>query len=271
MDNTIVKHFQTFQNILIKYDSFSDVNSIWNGSFIYPSKNNAHLHALKDKYFLEKFVGSNDLDTAKNIMRWVNEIMLFSEYAEYKGNNTALEILNFSRENRKLLNCAMHSIVLTEALLSLGIISRSIQCLPLDPIDNDSHFINIVYINKMKKWIALDSAFSTYFTDKDENILNLHEIRNAYITNKLPKIHRYTRFSQSIGFNMDWYIVYLAKNLFRFSCTHSASFNEKSNIIYFLEPLGYRGDNLEIKTDDNINRYIGDEKYFWGNIHDCEK
>lgn len=264
MDYSITKHLDVYQKILIKYDIFSNTPSIWRDCFHYPAMNEVHLCELREKYHLDKFIGNNVLETAINIMRWVNEIMLFSEYGEYKGNNIALDIIQFSRSNRKILNCAMHSIVLTEALLSLNITSRSIQCLPLDPIDDDSHFINIAYIPYLKKWVALDPSFSTYFTDSENNFLNLAELRNSYIENRLPNINRFTRFVESKGFNMDWYIAYLAKNLFRFSSTQLATYNRQNNIIYFLEPAGYRQDNLEIEIKSNLNRYIGDTAFFWG-------
>jgi len=270
VDNYIEKHFAIYQNMLKKYNRFSDSPNLWDSTFMYPSIADMHLATLRKTYRLEKLVANNDIDTAKNVMRWVHEALLFSDYAEYSGENIAIDILNFARSNRKTVNCAMHSIVLAEALLSLGITSRSIQCLPLDPIDEDSHFINIAYIQDLKKWIALDPSFSTFFSDGDGKVMNLAELRNAYICNRLPNINRFTRFLEIKEFTADWYIAYLAKNLFRFSCPKATIFNREANVLYFLEPIGYRDDNTEERLNSTIRRYIGDSAFFWGGLSSHE-
>lgn len=191
--------------------------------------------------------------------------MLYSELGEYEGKHQAEDIIEYAKGNKKMLNCAMHSIVLTEMLTAIGYKSRSIQCLPFDPIDNDSHFINIVFIQSLNKWIALDPSFSTMFINRKGEHLNLKELREYYIKNITFEVVRYTRFLNNEKFDEVQYKAYLAKNLFRFACIQSSLFTQAYNIIYYLEPRGYRQNNYEKEDEKVSNRFICDRKFFWEN------
>ncbi len=263
MNYTVTKHIEIFRNILVKYETFLDGTICWKEGFLYPLNYDSYFQKLKAKYKFEKYLVSSEIETCKNILRWVNETMLFRDYDEYLGEYRADCILQYAISNRKILNCAMHSIVLTEVLSALGFKCRSIQCLPLDPLDNDSHFINLVFINNFHKWIALDPSFATFFLNSRNEYLNLRELRQYYLKDDFFKIVRHTRFPKSKGFDMNWYKAYLAKNLFRFSCIQGPLFTQMHNIIYYLEPNGYRECNQEEIVDNNIIRYICDSNFFW--------
>lgn len=259
----IKRSFDVFSGAIKKYRNYSNISfqvTLNDENAIDPE----YYSQLFQKYSIKKLKSEDELATCFNILRFVNEQMMFRNLCtSYSGKLESDEILTFCRKNRVTLNCALHSIVLSELLISAGIRCRSIQCLPFDPLDIDSHFINLAYISSLNKWIAIDPSYAFYFSDSQDDYINLEKIRQNISSGIDYNINSVARFKKA-SFDIKWYKAYLAKNLFRFSRISGYRFSHSSNIIYFLEPLGYR----ELPRNENrkpeiTSIFITDPMLFW--------
>lgn len=257
----VKKNITIFQGVIQKYNTYSSVRYHDALDEVDVIDENYYKYLFR-KYNMNKLKSDDEITTCVNVLRWVHEQMLFSDVLPYVGELKTDEILGFCRNKRVTLNCALHSIVLSELLISMGIHCRSIQCLPFDPLDNDSHFINHAYIATKNKWIALDPSFATYFSDKHTEYCNLADIRQNIATNVDYQINFVTRF-RNTQFDIEWYKAYLTKNVFRFSRTNTYRFSYTHNTIFYLEPLEYR-EKGEIEYGPELTRvFITDKNTFW--------
>ncbi|CAH1057577.1 transglutaminase-like domain-containing protein [Paenibacillus pseudetheri] len=272
-DQEIKDNHEIYLHFLRFFNEYSNKEFKWDeDGFIYDYRD-TRLTKLREDYRLECVAGkhNNEILRLLNIMRWANEMLRHKRTGDFPESSiNALNILKFSREKRVTVNCAMHSIVLTEALLSLGYPARSISCLPMDIEVSDSHAICVAYSKSLSKWIALDPSFSIYVTDLNNNILDLNEIRNKIIQGEDITINQYKRINTS-DFDTNWYKSYLTKNLFRFACNQKTNFNHLSSnehIVYFLHPYNYLPNNNTeaVKKMNDITfkyRYISNPSFFW--------
>lgn len=257
----IKNNIDVFTGVIKKYNIYSDCVSeetLDTGECM----DMAYYKSLYDKFHMSRLVSSNDLTTCFNVLRWVHEQMLFKNTGTYNGKLETGDILDYCRAKHVILNCALHSIVLTELLISVGIPCRSIQCLPFDPLDNDSHFINHAFIKSLNEWIAVDPSYATYFLDGQGKYMNLQNIRQCVAEGISFNVNRAVRF-KDISFDFECYQAYLIKNLFRFSRIGSLKFSHKNNVIYYLEPLGYRTDSSNRKRVGVTEVFLTDESKFW--------
>lgn len=234
----VIDYKSVFKKQLQKYNVFiaEPKNLIDYSDYCYSEKS----INLVEKYSLSKYIMDNEIETCKYIARWVYEKLYYKTVAEYYGDYNALSVVGFCEENKVSVNCAMHAIVLMESLLGVGISSKCVQCLPWDPIDDDSHFLVLAYIKELDKEIAIDPSYSLSFT-VGNTFANILELRNSIVSDMHYEIHRFVRFKTQL-FDEKWYRAYMTKNLFRFSCPQRPSFTYGNNEIvkmFYLEPVGY--------------------------------
>ena len=126
--------------------------------------------------------------------------MVLMEYAYQKGQDHGI-------------NCRMKATILTEMLLSLGIVSRILSLHPLNPGDQDNHVVSQVWLSEKKKWIIVDPTTNSYFMDKNGEMLNAIELRERIISeDEIVCSPKTTWGSQSDNYKD--YLTYMAKNLF---------------------------------------------------------
>jgi transglutaminase-like putative cysteine protease len=160
----------------------------------------------------------------------------------------AMNILETCRQTRCALFCIHKAIVLTEALLSIGIQARRVACLPYG-FDGDCHVVTLVLLPELMKWIVLDPTFNTFFHDAHGSPLSPLEIRELYREHRTP-VFKHIEMNKVGALMMngvecstydEWYAAYMAKNCFRFHCPLASGHGQagREEAYVFLNPVGY--------------------------------
>ena len=227
-----------------------------------------NLVELKSIYKLDSVAGKGDeVNRILSLFYWVHNEIRHDGGNSSPDPENALNILNYCNESGKGVNCVYMAIVLNEVYLSLGIKSRVIQGNCKKFIFNgDWHAFNIVYSTTLGKWIFLDPMKLAYFTDENGNMLSVAEIRERLIEGKTLELNTDADYNGN-PFDRDEYLNYLAKNLYRFSCSVDSKFGNYGifhltnvNRIYVhLDPAGDRQDGLGVAT----NYFTSNPDYFW--------
>lgn len=278
-DNTykIIRNTRNDYEFLLKKYSYYSKKSIWANDFVYHTRHDdENLRKLFVKFRLERFLKIDDeFERIKKVMRWSHEVLLYNQKKKYEGLENATDIIEFCKKNKTTVNCRLHAVVLTEALLALGFYARIVCCMPIDVLPSDSHAMTVVYLKETKKWVLLDSARNCYFTDINDVPLSLSEVRKCLIENLHINIVYMHRFSElQMGnklqqFDDGWYMDYLYKNLFRFYCSvENGTTASNRQVYYHLVPTGYALVNsTKIIVDDDLQekiiRITDNEQFFW--------
>lgn len=243
-----------YEYILKKFSAYSRVEVKKQDCFSYLSRyDDEGLRKLYEIYNLSRFRNdSNEISTLINVLRWSHEVLLYREQDSYHGKENAMCIIEYCKKRKKTVNCRLHAIVLTEALLALGFEARIVCCMPIDVLPFDNHTLATVYSHELDKWIALDPSRNCYFLDNFNNMLSVAEIRELLIRNELIQfkyLHRFSRLrvgNALVQFDDEWYMDYLYKNFFRFYCNaYNGSTDKMPRISYHLVPSGYVEVNVE--------------------------
>lgn len=227
-----------------------------------------NLVELKSIYKLDSVAGKGDeVNRILNLFYWVHNLIRHDGANASPDPENSLNILNYCSETGKGVNCVYMAIVLNEAYLSLGIKSRVIQGNCKKFIFNgDWHAFNIVYSSTLGKWIFLDPMKLAYFTDENGNMLSVAEIRERLIGGKTLELNEDADYNGN-PFDKDEYLNYLAKNLYRFSCSVDSKFGnygifhltDVTRIYVHLDPAGEKQDGLGVAT----NYFTSNPDYFW--------
>lgn len=137
----------------------------------------------------------------------------------------AIDLWEWSKSNPGGFNCRMHSILLNELLISVGINSRVLCCLPADRNDNDSHVVNSVWLPEEQRWVMIDTDQKEYATDEHGTVLSLQQMRERIINGK-PVI-----FNSLPGYsvNENELTNYWSKNLYWFMSIENYRYDVETN------------------------------------------
>jgi hypothetical protein len=176
----------------------------------------AKLLEIREKYRVDEVAeGGNEWSKILNLLDWI------STSISYQGNMTeeiamntfALMDYSYHKGKDKGINCRMKATILTEMLLSIGIQSRILSLMPLNPNDTDNHVVSQVWLSEKKKWIIVDPTTNSYFMDKNGEILNAIEMREHIISGDEIICSPKTSFGEETN-DSEVYLAYMAKNLF---------------------------------------------------------
>ena len=207
--------FQMNRGLLILFDDF-DTGLDKNVEPFQYCTGDKNLMEIRQKYGVEDVAGNgNELSKVLNLLDWI------STSISHKGNITediamnTIALMDYSYQKGKEngINCRMKATVLTEMLLSIGIISRILSLQPLNPNDPDNHVVSQVWLSEKKKWIIVDPTTNSYFMDENGEILNAIELRENIIFGNEIICSPKTSFGGETN-NSDPYLTYMAKNLF---------------------------------------------------------
>jgi hypothetical protein len=227
-----------------------------------------HLVEIKNIYKLDSVAGKgNEVDNILNLFNWVHNGIRHDGGNSSPDPENSLNILNYCSETGEGVNCVYMSIVLNEVYLSMGIKSRVIHGNCKKFIFNgDWHAFNIVYSNLLGKWIFLDAMKRAYFTDDNGNMLSVAEIRERLIRGQTLELNKDADYNGN-PFDKDEYLNYLAKNLYRFSCSLDSKFGnygifhltDVNRVYVHLDPAGEKQEGLGVA----INYFTSNPDYFW--------
>lgn len=213
--------FRLYTGLLRLYDEFDPLPDEHAPRFEYECSH-PELDKLREKYGFDRIAGTGDeWSKAKNLVQWI------TEHIGYKANITsakpdvckslpmnAMGLLEYSFEKGQDygINCYMHSIVLMEACLSVGLKCRIVSLNPLNPYDYDNHLVNVVWSTKFSKWVMIDSSYNGYLRNATGEILNPWEVRDLLCRHKTILCNDELTYN-GVKNNSEDYLRYLAKNL----------------------------------------------------------
>ena len=144
---------------------------------------------------------SGDGDTLSNslkIMQWITDNTRYCGESKLPP-STSDKIIDYSFNKGfdNSINCANKSILLSDALLSVGINAMPVWITNniIDPksgyfLHGWCHVVTHVFYTEIKKWIVLDPSFNAFFTEKDIP-LNIIDMRDLNREKRKIKIQQY--------------------------------------------------------------------------------
>lgn len=183
-----------------------------------------------NKYDLDRITeGKTDIELMMAIMNWLCDTSKHSSTANYDSSSID-EIMTYGKENG--LNCKCLSLVLSEVMRMYGIKAKVIWCYPKDDYFDDCHVVVQAYSEEKKQWIMLDPTYRLTLQTKAGEYIDVQQFREwirtyaSDLEDMTPESSNYLVSNEGaaytgnseIGFHLEDYAVYMAKNLFRMKC-----------------------------------------------------
>jgi len=240
------------------YDYTEKVNI----TFSYESQNSPGLKELRETYALDKIAGANtDLEKSKNLLKWVHELIKHDGSLPLPAQRDAISLINAAKSSGQGLNCRGLAIILSEALLSVGVKAKYVELLPRD-LSSDSHVVTLAYISELNQWVFLDPSYQAYFVDGVNQYLGISEIRASLINDGVLKENAEINYN---GGPVDVvYLHYLSKNLYRLASPEYSGFGIDSSPqrkMIILNPMGNNNGNRSLNPFSN--EIIHNPDIFW--------
>lgn len=263
----IVTSYSGYCRLLKDYSNYEMTNTkeqLTKSKFVYDDKN---LELLKSTYELNKLTDNDDLITIKNLMQFVHNTIPYSygfsgdKSRKISNPRNAINILKNSSDKNMVFVCRDMATVMTEVYLSVGLKARTITCMSYKYNDTDCHVVTEVYCEKLKKWIMVDVSFNAYILDKNNQILNLKEIRDKFANQQLLKTNSEIKINEK-AYNSKEYLKYMSRVSFRFERSVDSEFGieDKSVKRIILIPKNY---NEKIYSSKNGFIITNNNEYFW--------
>lgn len=164
------------------------------------------------------------------VARFVSRNIPHANQTVYPAQSNAIALWEYTLNVEPAFNCRLHSIMLHEMLLSLGITNRFVTCQPFEDTGTDCHVVNVVWLPELRKWAMIDSDMHAWATvpgtgGTDDGIpLSLQEMRAMYVAGQPVEFH------DLLGKQRDfaYYKAYWAKNLYWFECWENTGYNRET-------------------------------------------
>ena len=268
MEMNIRDQINNYYYLLKHYSEYENKEEML--KFFFKKKNDKNLSELYITYKLERFAkAENEKQLFAKVLAWTYENLNYKQNKEFVQEETAINILQFSKQNKSGVNCRNHAIVLTEVLLALGYSARTICCMPIDLTSYDNHTMTAVYSKKANKWLALDAANCCWYCDDQFEILSFDEIRKNLIERKKIEINFTSRFYDRLNIKQKekkQLLQYLWKNMFRFYCSAGILMNGME-VYYHLVPYSFLPSDIQYAHDIYGRKTMiittTNEKQFW--------
>ena len=196
-------------------------------SFSYEPADSPGLTKLRETYALDKIAGSGpDLEKAKNLLKWVHDLIPHDGSRPLPGQRDALSLITYAKSTGQGLNCRGLAIILSEALLSVGVKARFVELLPRD-FSTDSHVVTLAYIPELGQWVFFDPSYQAYFVNATGQYLGLAEIRASLMNGDVLIANDEINYNGG-PVDVD-YLNYLSKNLYRFASPEHSGFGIDSS------------------------------------------
>jgi hypothetical protein len=227
---------------------FSDFTCSTEGFHIEHDIDHPKYALLNSRYHVVEVAGKGSaFSKAANLLRWVHDHVLHNGGAkdvEFVPKDS-LSILDyaFGKGQEFGVYCRLQAIVFTECCLSIGLLARTIHCLPFSPNDFESHVVSMVYIDELGKWILFDPGNNAYFLDESGKALSPLEARQRLADNRITvNSDLLPEDMRNIDEKTAWYKHYMAKNLFYIKFSSINTFGTdlvEGQKTYHLVPRGF--------------------------------
>jgi hypothetical protein len=211
--------------------------------FTYQSAQDSNLVRLRKSFHLDSIAGGgNEISKVLNLLHWMhNTVRHDGNHDNPDGRNAPNMIAVCKREGRGL-NCRGLAIALNECYLSLGFKSRFVGCLPKDSLrtDPDSHVINMVFLESLKKWIWIDPTNDAYVMNEHGELLGIEEVRERIIQNRPLIVNPDANWNHKSSVTKEDYLFrYMAKNLYKLVCPVESRFDletvDSAKVVRYIE------------------------------------
>ena len=241
--------------------------------FLYQDVDSPELKRLREELSLDKVSGTgSQWERLLRLNHWLHETITHDGSSTFPHPLESLRILQVCKDEGRGVNCRLLATVLNDLCLALGWKSRFVSCTPIGEDYKDNHVVTTVFIDEWSKWVFVDPTWDAYVKDSNGRVLNLDELRTAYITGERLQVSEGINWNGKPG-DADEYLAYMAKNTFRFAANARSEYGaeSKSEITqYWLHPIGYHPTNTvrEKQFENRLIRriYISDPVFFWGVI-----
>ena len=187
-------------------------------NFVYASPSDSLLTLSRERFNLDSIAGKgSDVDRIKNMLYWIhNNITHDGSNGLAPGAINLRNTYDSSHRDSCGYNCRALAISLTEALLSIGIPSRYITCLPKDwQNDSDCHVISVAWSESLGKWIWVDPTFAAFVTDENGLLLHPGEVRYRLQRDMPLFLNKDANWNNKYTEEKEEYLDdYMAKNLY---------------------------------------------------------
>lgn len=260
---TQLKYIPTFLDILKEAEEYDFEDSTQFPEFTYQDSSTSELKILRKELNLDSIAGNGgEILKILNLMHWIHDLIPHDGSHENPVVKNALSMINECKKEGRGLNCRGLATVLNECYLSLGIKSRFVTCMPKDSVFNDCHVINMVFSKDLDKWIWIDPTQNAYVMDESGTLLGLSEVREKLILGEMLILNPDANWNNQVLTNKQNYLmIYMAKNLYRFSCPLRSEYDYESNqsgkIRQYIELIPLDGYNQSPKYSRNYLKEAG--------------
>lgn len=236
-----------------------------------------YMQLLLNNYDLLSLIGNTELDTLKNVASWVFNMLTSSCEAVQPVKKTH-EMICDVRNKIYGASCYTYACVLCEIYLSLGFKSRFVFCLPIDCYPVDCHVVTIVYSFLQNKWLLFDAAQDLYFSNENNEVLGLDELRYCLINDIDVQVNflnggKYNMDKRMLIIKKQQVLSYMAKNLYRFRSFRN-SYEDRistNKVVKLLDlvPCNYLTTPFEVveyiyqRKTKHIHLYTSNSQCFW--------
>lgn len=266
---------ETYLYFLRTYNEFNTLpfdNDYINYEYQYVFKDE-RLEKFSRAYGIREQVKNNheEIETFSMMLNWVQGLCSNVSPVLQRRFLNPFQIINYLK-NGINMNCISYATLLNAAYLSCGFYSRNVWCLPLDISEIEIHVVTCVFSKKYQKWMFFDAANGIYCIDQMGVPYDLMQFRNALICGeKIRTITTSNWEKKYLNLNVERYLIYMSKNLFRFKSYNISDFDNEANLnqkrIICLNPSKYfptQGqDWIKINNKYICQTYTSDEQRFW--------
>jgi len=229
--------------------------------FTSESADSPGLTQLRETYALDQVAGSGpDLEKTKNLLKWVHDLIPHDGSRPLPAQRDAISLIKSAKSSGQGLNCRGLAIILSEALLSVGVKARFVELLPRD-FSTDSHVVTLAYIPELGKWVYFDPSYQAYFVNAAGQYLGLAEIRASLMNGETLMANPEINYNGG-PVDVD-YLNYLAKNLYRFASPEHSAFGIDTSSERRMVTLNPAGDNSGRRNPFQAQITIHNPDLFW--------
>ena len=243
---------KTFDRPKLIYDIDSRQVKLFKGFFSFPYSFYLRSEIEKIKYLINN---SRDLFSYKSIYH--------TEASKYDIDS--LSMIKLAQDNKFYFNDYSWSLLYAQMMLSLGFEARLVECLPIDFAYRECKYVVEVFIRKTKKWIAIDPVLDQVFYDDENNLLNLLDIRNRIVEDKIILVNRPSEDWHTHRIDLNVWTRYSFRYKFHIKNTIDMQIKENPEFA-MLNPQGFiMKDRKNIQNNYNVTsyRYYYNSSLFW--------
>lgn len=200
--------------------------------------------AFVKEHGIHKMLDANFLLSMARISQFVHKLVPVSDKRiENPCKFNGIELLERCLQGYSL-NCTGYSIVLNDILLSIGIKSKCLWCLPYrHPFDDECHAVNHVFDSKTCSWIVVDSAMGCIPTIEGRG-MDISTLREVLIAGQKMDLLKNVKYCDEEFTEM--YRRYMTKNTFMFLVLkHSGLYYDTENDGILVIPKGFTRNKAE--------------------------